>query len=273
MIVDAYSNLLVERSGSVLEITLDRPEVRNALDETLIEELTRCVNDAAQAGGVRALILRGAGNAFCAGADLRWMARAADYSYEENLQDSRTLQRLLAAIAEFPGATLAVAHGAAIGGGAGLVAACDIAIAQAHTTFAFSEVRLGLAPAVISPYVIDRIGAGTARRLFITGERFDASAALRFGLVDHVTDGMADSEEQVGNILSQILQAGPGAIAAAKLLTRKVSGKSAADAADLTAETIARLRVGAEGQEGIHAFLEKRKASFVESISVTEDRT
>lgn len=258
-----YSTLLVNRRPSIVEITLHRPEVRNAFDETLIAELTRCV-EAASGEGCRALVLRGAGPVFCAGADLNWMARAAGYSYEENLEDARGLQRMFAALAHFPGVTVAVVQGAALGGGAGLAAVCDITIADEAALFALSEVRLGLVPAVIAPYVLEKIGVGAARALFVSGERIDAATALRLGLAQYVTAGEPERAVRLEAVLKRVLEAGPHAIATAKALIREVAGRSPDAAAEATAACIAGLRVGAEGQEGIHAFLEKRRPTFAE---------
>ena len=268
MVNDNYSTLLVARYGNIVDIALHRPEVRNAFNETLISELTETVTHASE-DRCRALVLRGSGAAFCAGADLDWMARAAGYTYEANLEDARRLQRMFAAIAHFSGCTIAVVTGAAIGGGAGLAAVCDTTIADESAVFALSEVRLGLVPAVIAPYVIEKIGAGAARSLFVTGERFDALTALRIGLIQQITTGEQQRTQVLAATLTKILEAGPHAIATAKRLTCKIAGKSPDDVAEITAACIAGLRVGAEGREGILAFLEKRQPSFVEALSET----
>ena len=261
MAIEEYSRLNTSERVGVTTVTLNRPEVRNAFDEILIAELTDCVARAEERRS-RALVLRGAGPSFCAGADLNWMARAANYTYEENLEDARALQRLFAALSHFRGVTIAAVHGAAIGGGAGLVAVCDIAIAEAGATFALSEVRLGLIPAVIGPYVLQKVGLGAARSLFVTGERFDADKALRIGLVHQVAQSSEQLAQLVDVALGRILEAGPEAIATAKQLLRDIAGRSPDEVAERTASCIANLRVSAEGQEGIHAFLEKRKPSF-----------
>jgi len=265
MATEQYSTLLASHHGSVMDITLNRPDVRNALDETLIAELTQCVLRAGETG-CRALVLRGAGPVFSAGADLNWMARAAAFTEEQNLEDARKAQQLFAGIAHFPGATIAVVQGAAFGGGVGLAAVCDIAIADEAAVFALSEVRLGLAPAIVAPYIIEKIGPGAARALFVTGERFDSATALRIGLIQHITSGEQEREQRVVALLTRILEAGPQAIAAAKSLIRAVTGKSPDEAAEATATCIAGLRAGAEGQEGVGAFLEKRPPSFVEAL-------
>ena len=255
--------LLVERQGAVATLTLNRPAVHNAFDDTLIAVMTETFLRLNDDPGVRVLVLQGAGASFCAGADLNWMRRMADYSEEENLADASRLQQMFAAIAASPKVTLARVHGAAIGGGAGLVAACDIAIAAQEAKFALSEVRLGLIPAVIGPYVLERIGLGAARALFVTGERFDAEEAHRLGLINQVTTAEElDSAVQKKGELT--LQAGPSAIAAAKSLLRDIARLSPEEAAARTISCIASLRVSPEGQEGIRAFLEKRKPGFVE---------
>jgi len=258
---DNYSTLIVNGIGSVTVVTLNRPHVRNAFDETLIAELTDAALQATESGS-RALLIRGAGPAFCAGADLNWMKRAAEYTHDQNLEDARALQRMFAAIAHFSGVSIAVAHGSAIGGGAGLVAVCDIAIADETSVFALSEVRLGLVPAVISPYVIEKIGVGAARSLFVTGERFDGAKALRIGLVQHLVTGEAERISLEREILARVLEAGPAAVATAKQLIREVAGKDPDEVADRTATCIADLRASDEGREGVRAFLAKTKPRF-----------
>lgn len=254
--------LTIDPHGSVVYITLNRPEVHNAFDDALISELTHAFREVG-ASGARVMVLSGAGSSFCAGADLEYMGRMAHYTREENLEDARRLQEMLAALAECPCVTLAKVNGAAMGGGAGLVAACDLAVALPEAKFAFSEVRLGLIPAVISPYVVEKIGVGAARALFVTGERFDAEQALRLGLVQQVVPA-EELDAAVARKARQALQVGPGAVVACKRLLRELPHLSAEETARVTVERIADLRAGAEGQEGIHAFLEKRKPSFVE---------
>ncbi len=277
--------LLVEQNNPIATITLNRPQAHNAFDETLIGEITACFERLSDDTGVRAIVLRGAGESFCAGADLHWMRRMADYSEEENRADAANLQRMFAAIAACPKPTLARVHGAAIGGGAGLVAVCDIAIASSDTKFAFSEVRLGLVPAVIAPYVLQKIGMGASRALFVTGERFGADEALRLGLIQQVAPdedyiksmgleavqrlGLAkqikpasELDAAVQKKIELILQAGPQAIAVAKRLLNDIADNTPEQAAETTIACIAALRVSPEGQEGIRAFLEKRKPEW-----------
>jgi methylglutaconyl-CoA hydratase len=257
-----YRCILVEQAGAVATVTLNRPDQHNAFDDTLISELTDYYRAVSAREDVRAVILRGAGKSFCAGADLEWMGRMAGYSREENLADARRLQEMYSAIAECPKVTIARVHGIALGGGAGLAAVCDVALAAHDAVFAFSEVRLGIAPAVIAPYVIQKIGVGAARALFVTGERFGADVAARIGLVQQVEAFSLDSA--VHKKTDDILMAGPLAVAAVKKLLRDIGGRTIAEAADDTVACIASLRVSEEGQEGIRAFLEKRKPGFAE---------
>ena len=255
-------SLLVEERNGVAYVTLNRPQVHNAFDETLIQEITACFERLSDDTGVRAIVLRGAGESFCAGADLHWMRRMADYSEEENRADAAKLQRMFAAIANCPKPTLARVQGAAIGGGAGLAAVCDIAIASSEAKFALSEVRLGLVPAVIAPYVLQKIGMGAARALFVTGERFSADEALRLGLVQQAVPA-DELDTALQKKLELILQAGPQAIAVAKCLLNDIAAQTPEQAAETAIACIAALRVSPEGQEGIRAFLEKRKPQWV----------
>ncbi len=258
-----YTRILVDSRPPAAQVTLNRPDVHNAFDETLIAELSDCFARLSEDPAVRAVVLQGAGPSFCAGADLAWMGRMAGYTRAQNVADARALQRMFAVIARCPRVTVARVHGAAIGGGAGLAAVCDIAIAAPEATFAFSEVRLGLAPAVIAPYVAEKIGMGAARALFVTGERFTASEAYHLGLVQQLAaPGGLDAAVQ--KTVEAVLQAGPEAIAAAKRLLRGIAGKTPEEAADATVECIAALRVSPEGQEGIRAFVAKRKPRFAE---------
>ncbi len=259
----SYSALILARSGPVASITLNRPDVHNAFDESFIAELTACFTTLSNNDAVRAIVITGAGDSFCAGADIAWMKRMAAFSRRENLDDARRLQQMLIAIYESPKATIARVNGAAIGGGAGLAAACDLAISSDTAAFAFSEVRLGIAPAVIAPYVLQKIGVGAARAKFVTGERFSAQEALRIGLVDRVVP-QSELDEAVSQVTDSILRCGPAAIAATKLLLRQIAGKAPAECGQTTVEVIADLRTSDEGQEGIRAFLEKRKPNFAE---------
>jgi methylglutaconyl-CoA hydratase len=240
------SALQVERDGAVLRVTMARPDRRNAFDTALIDELARAFADV---GDVRAVVLAGEGKSFSAGADVEWMRSSVDLSYEENVADALRLRAMLDAIDGCPAPVVARVQGHALGGGCGLVACCDIVVAEPGAQFAFSEVKLGIVPAVISPFALAKIGPGAARRFFVTGERFTADVALRIGLVHEVA---GDLDAAVERLVAELLTAGPDAARAAKQLAR------APLAADETAERIAARRTSAEGQEGLRAFLEKR---------------
>jgi methylglutaconyl-CoA hydratase len=227
-------------------VTLARPGRRNAFDAALIAELTEAFADV---GDARAVVLSGEGESFCAGADVEWMRSSVDLSFDENVEDARRLRAMLEAIDGCPAPVVAQVHGHALGGGAGLVACADVAIAEAETVFGFSEVKLGIVPAVISPFVLAKTGPGPARRYFVTGERFDAWNALWMGLVQEVT---VEPERAVEDVLEQIASAGPEAARAAKRLARR------AHSAEETARLIAEHRTSDEGQDGLRAFLEKR---------------
>jgi methylglutaconyl-CoA hydratase len=232
--------------GPVVRITLARPERRNALEPGLIAALT----EAFQAvGDARAVVLAGDGPSFCAGADVEWMRSSVDLSYEENVADALRLRELLDAIDSCAAPVVARVHGHALGGGAGLVACCDVAVAAPDTQFGFTEVKLGIVPAVISPFVLAKIGPSAARRYFTTGERFEAETALRIGLVHEIGD-------HVDGVLGELLAAGPEAVRVAKRLAREPHG------AEETTRNNAERRTSPEGQEGLRAFLEKRRAGW-----------
>ena len=243
-------------------LTLDRPEVRNALSSELMDAIGEAIDAFEADDSVRAVVIAGAGPAFCAGADLRSMRASRDSSDDANRADARRMGGLFHRVASCLKPVLARVHGPAIGGGVGLMAACDIVIAAESTRFQFSEVRLGIVPAVISPFCIRRLGPNVARRLFLTGEAIDAKAALGYGLVDIVAPD-ADIDAAVAKVCSDLGKAGPKALVAAKQLVDTVAHLAPADALDYTAELIARLRVSEEAAEGMTAFLEKRPASWV----------
>src|ERR1700704_1215371 len=238
--------LRIERDGAVLRVTLARPERRNAFDAQLIADLTAAFSDV---GDARAVVLAGDGQSFCAGADVDWQRSAIDLSYEENVEDALRLYRMCETLDGGPAPVLARVHGYALGGGSGLAACADIALAAPDAVFGFSEVKLGIIPAVISPFVLPKIGAH-ARRYFLTGERFDAEIALRIGLVEEVAE---DLDGAVERIVSELLQSGPEATRAAKRLVREQQ-----TGGEELARIAAELRAGDEGQEGLRAFLEKR---------------
>ena len=244
------SSLRTEREGLVLRVTLARPERRNAFDAALIEELTAAFADG---GDARAVVLSGDGPSFSAGADVEWMRSSVDLSYDENVADALRLRAMLDAIDSCPAPVIARVQGHALGGGCGLVACSDIVIAEPAAQFAFSEVKLGIVPAVISPFALAKIGAGAARRYFVTGERFSAETALRIGLVHEVAD---DLDTAVERVVGELLSAGPEAARAAKELAR------APLSPEETARRIAAHRTSEEGQEGLRAFLEKRAPAW-----------
>ena len=256
-------SLQIERSGATLTLRLARPALHNAFDAALITALTDALEAAGRDASVRAVVLAGAGTSFSAGADLAWMRSMASASEADNRSDALALARLMRTLDELPRPTIARVHGAAFGGGVGLVACCDIAIAAEGARFGLTESRLGLLPAVISPYVIDAIGPRQARRWFATGEHFDASTALRIGLVHEVV-----AEPELGAAVARQLallgKTGPLAAAAAGELVRRVARTTDRDALDASnADLIARLRVSAEGQEGLGAYLDKRTPAWV----------
>jgi len=256
-----YQALTVALDEGVATVTLNRPEAHNAFQAVLIGELTEAFRALGGDERVRAIVLTGAGPSFSAGADIASMRASLDLTTEENRADAGRLADLFETIDACPRPTIARVNGAAYGGGVGLVATCDIAVAAAGATFAFSEVRLGIAPAVISPYVLRRIGEANARALFLTGMRFDAERARAIGLVHHVA--LPDQlDAAIAEQVAAIRAAAPGAVVATKALVRQLRGLAAPDAREATTALIARLRTGAEGQEGLRAFLEKRKPAW-----------
>ena len=247
--------LRIEREGPLLRLTFARPERRNAFDAALIGELTEAFADV---GDARAVLLAGDGESFCAGADVDWQRSAIDLSYEENVEDALRLYRMLETIDACPAPVVGRVQGYALGGGSGLVCCTDVAVAAPDAVFGFSEVKLGIAPAVISPFVFPRIGTAAARRFFLTGERFDAETALRIGLVDEVAQELDAAIERVAG---ELLSAGPEATRAAKQLIRERPGGEEA------ARLAAKLRTSPEGQEGLRAFLDKRPAAWISGSS------
>ncbi|MEJ2594582.1 MAG: enoyl-CoA hydratase-related protein [bacterium] len=248
----------------VTTIWLNRPDVRNAMDEQMITELTTAFHDAGDNQNVRAIILRGRGKSFCAGADLNYMKSIAEFGFDENVKDAQKLAALFQTVYLCPVPTIAMVHGAAFGGANGLLAACDIVIAEENTKFAFSEVKLGIAPATISPFVIRRIGEYGARELMVTGKRFNAREALKWKLVNHVTEE-STFEQMMEEIVQHILSAGPVAVRETKQLIRQVDASNPVEELmKHTAQMIARLRGSAEGREGMSSFLEKRKPKWMD---------
>jgi methylglutaconyl-CoA hydratase len=256
------SHVLIEKDGGVATLWLNRPDLHNAFDDALIAEVTQAIDSLANETSARVVIVAGKGKSFSAGADLGWMKRMAGYSLEQNEADADRLAEMLHRLNSLPKPTIAAVQGAAMGGGVGLCAACDVGIAASDAVFALSEAKLGLIPAVISPYVIEAIGARAARRYMLTAERFDAATAERLGLVSAVVspDQLMTEARRIADIL---LQNGPQAVREAKLLVAHVGARpnDAALRAE-TAKRIARLRATEEGREGVAAFLEKRKPAW-----------
>jgi methylglutaconyl-CoA hydratase len=258
-----FTHLLTRRDGPVEYVTLNRPDVRNAFNEEMIVELEEWAGALHADGVIRAAVLQGAGTVFSAGGDLAWMARTAGYSRAENLRDAERLARMYDRLDTLPCPLVGCVQGAALGGGAGLAAVCDIVIAARDAVFGFTEVRLGILPGVISPYVTSKIGVSAARALFLTGARFSAERARSIGLVHTVVEP-AGLDAEVRRVVNDILACGPQAVAATKVLLRQIAGGPAAGVASITAEALATARTSPEGQEGLRAFLEKRRAAWRE---------
>ncbi|WP_420630473.1 enoyl-CoA hydratase-related protein [Candidatus Leptofilum sp.] len=258
------SEVALRQDGTVLTVALNRPEVHNAMTPTMIKELTAVFQSIPEKEDVRVVVLTGNGRSFCAGADLSFMRAAADYTFAENVQDGEGIFDLMLMIEQCPRPVVGRINGAAIGGGVGLVSCCDIVVAVDSAKFGFSEARLGIVPAVISPFVVGKIGVGNARELFLTGERFDAAKAQQIGLVNHVV-AEDELDTAVSERIHQLLQAAPGAQAAAKALIRQVAYQPKAAMRGTTSELIARLRDSDEGREGMSSFLEKRKPWWQEN--------
>jgi methylglutaconyl-CoA hydratase len=259
-----FSHLMVRREGPVEHLSLNRPDVRNAFNEQLIAELTEWAAAIRDDRAVRVVVLSGAGKSFCAGADIGWMAKTAEFSEDENLRDAAAASRMFGALNTLPVPLIGRVHGAALGGGVGLAAVCDIVVAESGTLFGFTEVRLGILPAVISPFVLEKIGRSAARELFLTGARFSAQRARELGLV-HAVVSDAQLDATVRTYVEDCLSGGREAIAAAKALIARVWDQSFDAAVPITAAALAERRVSLEGQEGLRAFLEKRKPGWSSS--------
>jgi methylglutaconyl-CoA hydratase len=254
--------LLIQNEGPVVRVTLNRPDVRNAFNEELIAQLTAWADSIVAGGTLRVAVLAGAGKTFCAGADLTWMSKMVGYTREENVRDARAMSRMFEALDHLPIPLIARVHGAALGGGVGLAAVCDIVVAAEDAAFAFTEVKLGILPAVISPYAIAKIGRSAARELFLTGARFTAARAKEIGLVHAVAEDW-DLDRVVAKYVNDLLTSAPGAVAAAKQLIEAVATHTRTSATEHTIDAIAERRVSPEGQEGMAAFLEKRAPSWI----------
>lgn len=252
---------VVEREG-VVTIALQRPEVHNAFNDTLIREMLELFDGFDGRDDLRAVVLRGNGKNFCAGADLNWMASMVDYDRSQNIRDSAGLAKMFASINESPIPVIGRVQGAAIGGGVGLVAVCDVVIAEKGAKFGLSEVKLGILPAVISPYVIRKIGETHARALFLTGERFDSERALRIGLVHTIVEGDEALDQAIADTVANLRTSGPQAVRECKRLIDHVAHSELAEAIPYTIEAIADRRTSEEGQAGMKAFLQREKAPW-----------
>jgi methylglutaconyl-CoA hydratase len=262
--MNEYQSILTEVDGCVGILTMNKPQRHNAFDEQLIAEITAGLRELAAAERVRVVVLSSTGKSFCAGADLQWMKRAADYSSDDNLRDARRLAELMSTLYELAKPTIARVQGPAYGGGVGLIAACDIAVGTYDSLFALSEVKLGIVPAVISPYVLAAIGERYCRRYMLTAERFSAAEAYRIGLLHELVPGEEQLDEAIAEIIDSLLANGPQAQAACKSLIRIVAGQPIdAETIDETAQRITRVRASPEGREGLAAFLEKRPPNWV----------
>jgi methylglutaconyl-CoA hydratase len=256
-----YTTFRLDRKNSVATVTLDRPSVKNAFDDTLIEELTNALDEIAKDMSVRVMVLTGAGDVFSAGADLNWMRKVSKYTYEQNFEDALVFAKMLEALYRLPKPTIARVNGACMGGGVGLVSACDVAISTRDAKYALREILLGIAPSAISPYVLRKIGQAHAHDYFLTGRTFDAERAREICLVNEVVD-IADLDTATEKWIHRFFKAGPKAIAATKSLIDRVAGAPIEQVQELTARTIAGLRGSEEGQEGFNAFFEKRKPGW-----------
>lgn len=258
----AYQTIAFEQKDNLGIVYLNRPEKHNAFNDVMIAELTDCFKAVGSMEAVRVVVLRGKGPSFCAGADINYMKGIAGFGYQENFEDGKKLARLFDTVYRCPKPTLALVHGSAFGGANGLLASCDIVIAEENTTFAFSEVKIGIAPATIGPYVLKRIGEFGGKDLMMTGRRFKGNEAERYGLINRSV-AQDEFENVVGEYLKQLMTAAPQAVKTTKEMIGKLINEQMDDPAQYTADIIAKLRASEEGQEGMTAFLEKRKAGWV----------
>ncbi len=273
MIEIKYKTIVVTRKNreAVLQITFNRPEVHNAFNSEAILELIDVFDRVIADDSVRAVVLTGEGKSFCAGADINWMREIIRYSFEQNLEESLQLAEVMYKIYTLPKPTIAMVNGAAIGGGTGFLSVCDIAVAVEEAKFGLSEVKIGLVPAAISPYVVRKIGESKAREYFLTGQRISAQKALEIGLINEVVP-RSMLEERIEELIEQFLASGPEAIASCKELILNVPRLSLEDVKEYTARMIANLRISEEGQEGMSAYLEKRKPRWTHSTKHKNDR-
>lgn len=255
---NTYQTVLYSIDDHVARVTLNRPEIRNAFNAVMISELLEIFAEISERDDIRVVVLTGSGTCYCAGADLHWMKEVQDYTYEENYEDTLRLSELMYSIYSSPKPTIARINGPAIGGGTGFVAVCDLAIAADSAVFSFSEVKIGVVPACISPYVVRRVGESRCREFFLTGERLTAQRALESGLVNQVV-ALGKLDDAVDTWVKQLLSSGPYALNVCKQLLQKVPLVDFDEAKTFTAHVLAKLREGEEAQEGMKAFFEKRK--------------
>jgi methylglutaconyl-CoA hydratase len=258
---------LNQNPNGILTLSLNRPDIRNAFNQKMIEELGRVFTHEVMQPEVKAVVFQGNGGMFCAGGDLNWMKRSIELSYEENLKDTTVLTKMFATLNECPKPVVGIVEGAAIGGGVGLVSICDVVLATKETVFSLSEVRLGIVPACIGPFVVAKIGASQARALFVSAERFKAQKAKEIGLVHEVFENRSELDAYLATLTKNLLECGPKAMMVAKSLVLDLTWpekrEHIADPIHYVSKTLAELRVGAEAQEGISAFLQKRKPSWI----------
>jgi len=259
----SYQTILTEKKDKSLFVTLNRPEVRNAFNDEVIHELASAFQNEATDETIRLVVLKGEGKVFSAGGDLEWMKKSAQYTREQNIHDTTQLSKLLETINTLPKPVIGQVHGAALGGGMGLVSVCDLVVASKETVFGFTETKLGLIPAVIGPYVVPKIGESMARALFLTAERFGASRAYEMGLIHQIADTQEQLSQASEKVIKNVLTSAPKAIAIAKNFLSTIKGKTLPEQNSLAAQTLADIRASEEGQEGIAAFLEKRKANWI----------
>lgn len=257
-----YKTILYSVDKLICKVILNRPEIHNAFDDLMISELHDALDKIEKDPEIRIVVITGAGESFCAGADLNWMRRVKDWSYEKNYEDALRVAEIMEKIYSFPKPVITRVNGTTIGGGTGIVAASDIAIAVENAVFGLAEVKIGLVPSVISPYLIKRCGERVCREIFLTGERISARKALEFGLVNYVVP-KEELDKKVGEIVNMLLSSGPNALRMCKELIKKVSELPLTEVKSYTADIIAKIRISEEGQEGISSFLERRKPKWV----------
>ena len=257
-----YKTIIVDSQGAMLHVTLNRPEMRNAFNEDLITELTKVFSEEARDDSVRVVLLKGAGKVFCSGGDLQWLKKSVTFTREQNYEDARRFLLLLETINDLPKPVVGRIHGAALAGGMGLVVCCDYVIASKETLFGFTEVQIGLVPAVIGPFVVTKIGQSHARSLFLSGEKITAARACEIALIHQVVESEADLDPAVAKLTGALLAASPRALRTAKSFLQELKGKPLKDQYVLAAHTLADIRVTGEAQEGIRAFLERRKPNW-----------